>query len=327
MADRDPNEPASLDEPYVRPDTRAFLDMLAAMPGPNTHEVDPATARQMFTMMGAVADVAAPPLAVLRDIAIPGPAGDIPARYYDVRGHREGPTTAVLFFHGGGFVIGDVQTHEPFVAEMARVLDLPVISVDYRLAPEHPWPAAPDDCEAAARWLGGGPDVFPWRASGIVVSGDSAGGNLAIIVAQGLRDRPAGAPVVVQAPIYPAVGGKDWPSYQAFGENYLLTRDTMIWFMEQYQGTEGDIRFHPIEHHHAGSPPTLIITAGLDPLRDEGRAYAARLIDAGVDVSYREAAGVIHGFINLRKAIPSVERDVQGFLTALKAMIAEHAAG
>ncbi|MDQ2878390.1 MAG: alpha/beta hydrolase, partial [Pseudomonadota bacterium] len=146
-------------EPFVRPDTGMFLQFLANLPGPRMHELDAPAARAQFTAMKDIADPPVGALATRLDVAIPGAGGDIPATLFDARDTRE-PGPAVAFFHGGGFVIGNVETHASFCAEMARVLDLPVISVDYRLAPEAPWPAAPDDCEAAARWIANSPGTL-----------------------------------------------------------------------------------------------------------------------------------------------------------------------
>jgi len=143
-------------DPFVRPDVRGFLGYLNNLPGPKMHQLDASSARALY---GAMRDIADPPvgeLGTMLDIAIPGPAGDIPARLFDPRATRD-PGPAVVFFHGGGFVIGDLDSHASFTAELARSLDLPVIAVDYRLAPEAPWPAAPDDCEAAARWVASSP--------------------------------------------------------------------------------------------------------------------------------------------------------------------------
>jgi acetyl esterase len=196
-------EHAAPAQPYVRPDVRQFLDYLNALPGPKTHEVGAPAAREMYRTMRGVADRPMGALAVVRDLALPGPAGDIPARLFDARERRE-PGPAVVFFHGGGFVIGDLDTHASFTAEAARILDLPVIAVDYRLAPEAKWPAAPDDAEAAARWVAESPEALGRKVTGLVLMGDSAGGNLTIVAAMDLRDRPAAVPVLVQAPIYPA---------------------------------------------------------------------------------------------------------------------------
>lgn len=310
-------------EPFVRPDVRGFLDFLNNMPGPKMHELDAATARQMFLAMKDVGDPAVGELGTLLDLSIPGPAGDIPARLYDPRASRE-PGPAVVFFHGGGFVIGDLDSHGSFTAEMARVLDLPVIAVDYRLAPEFPWPAAPDDCEAAARWVAGSPTELGRSITSLILSGDSAGGNLTIVTAAALRDQAAKVPVIAQLPFYPATdASKEYPSYSEFSEGYLLTRDSMEWFMAAYKSEADHIRSSPLLGDLAGMPPAVVVTASLDPIRDQGRAYAAALALAGVPVVFREAKGNIHGFITLRKAIPSSVGDVMGAFAALKDIITE----
>jgi acetyl esterase len=309
--------------PYVRPDVRQFLDYLNALPGPKTHEVGAPAAREMYRAMRGVADRPLGELAVFRDLRIPGPAGDIPARLFDARERRE-PGPAVVFFHGGGFVIGDLDTHASFTAEAARQLDLPVISVDYRLAPEAKWPAAPDDAEAAARWVADSPEALGRKVTGLVLMGDSAGGNLTIVAAMDLRDRPAAVPVLVQAPIYPATDStKLYPSYERFSAGHLLTHESMLWFADCYAADIQHQRGSPLLADLTGMPPAVVITASLDPIRDQGRAYAARLIEAGVPVVYREAVGNIHGFITMRQAIPSGVGDVAGYLAAVKAAVVE----
>jgi len=315
-----PADPATC---FVRPDVRGFLDYLNAMPGPRTHQMTPEAARQVYIAMKDVADLPLGPLAVVRDLAIPGPAGTIPARLFDARETRQ-PGPALVFFHGGGGVIGNVDTHASFCAEIARVLDVPVVSVDYRLAPEHRWPAAPDDCEAAARWVAESPAELDRRVTGLILCGDSAGGTLAIVAAMDLRDRPATVPVIVQAPIYPAADtSKPYPSFDDFADGFLLTRDTMLWFADAYAADVADSRGSPLIGRLDGLPPAVIVTASLDPIRDQGRAYAAALVQAGVPVVYREAVGTVHGFVTLRKAIPSSQGDVAGYLAALKDVVVE----
>ncbi|KQN93506.1 lipase [Sphingomonas sp. Leaf231] len=316
-------EPTTDAAPFVRADVRAFLGYLNNLPGPRTHEMTLVEAR---TAMRAMCDVADPPrgeLAVIRDVTIRGAGSDdMPARLYDARETRA-PGPAVVFFHGGGWVIGDIDSHASLAAEMARQLDLPVISVGYRLAPEAPFPAAPDDAEAAARWVAESPDALGRAVTGLVVSGDSAGGNLAIVVAAALRDRPAAVPVIVQAPIYPATDAtRHYASFDSFADGYLLTRETMAWFGGQYRPVADDPRFSPLAGELAGLPPAVIVSAGLDPLRDQARAYAAALALAGVAVTYQEAAGNIHGFATLRRAIPSSQGDIAAFLDAVNAAVA-----
>jgi len=309
--------------PFVRPDVRSFLDYLETVPGPKMHEMDAPTARQVYFAMKDLADLPIGELAVIRDLTIPGPAGEMRARLFDPRDARE-PGPLVVYYHGGGFVIGDIETHASFCAEMARVLDLPVVSVDYRLAPEHPWPAAPDDCEAAARWLAGARAALGRAVTGLVLAGDSAGGNLAIVTAMALRDRPAAVPAIAQFPLYPATdASRPYPSYDEFADGYLLTRDSMEWFMAAYRGDPAHLRSSPLVGDLAGMPPAVVVTASLDPIRDQGRAYAAALIAAGVPTVFREAKGMIHGFANLRQAIPSARGDVAGAFAALKAALIE----
>ncbi len=307
-----------MSEPYVRPDTSAFLQFLALQPGPKMNEIPIAEARGMMVAMRHVGDADVGELARIENLTIPGPAGDIPARLYDAKSSRE-PGLIMVFYHGGGFTIGDLDTHEPYCAEAALVLDMSVIAIDYRLAPEHPFPAAPIDCEAATRWIA---DSIP--CTGLVLSGDSAGGNLTAVTAMALRDAPASRPVVAQYPIYPAVAGSkgaDFPSFATFKDGFFLTEEMMNWFGDCYGGDDGR-QIAPLLFDVNGMPPAVVITAGLDPLRDQGRAYAAKLVDAGIACTYIEAAGNIHGFINMRKAIPSTSKDVADGFAALKTLLA-----
>ncbi|WP_232476232.1 alpha/beta hydrolase [Flavisphingomonas formosensis] len=314
-----------MSQPFMRPDVRAFLDYLNAAPGPRIYEVDAQTARQMSSATHQLAEVPIGPLAVIRDLEAPGPAGPITLRLFDARASR-GPGPVMVFFHGGGWVLGDLNSYSPVCAEIARQLDIPVISVDYRLAPEHRWPAAPDDCEAAARWIAQQPGALGLEATGLVLAGDSAGGNLAIITALALRDDPAPVPMIAQWAIYPATDLADkYPSFDLFGTDHFLTREAMIWFNDAYRMDLRHWRALPQLADQNGMPPTLVLTASLDPLRDQGRAYAAAAVQAGVPTVYREAQGTIHGFLTLRKALPSSQADLNGACAALKLMIAETA--
>jgi acetyl esterase len=302
---------------------RRFLDYLNSLPGPRSHETGPVEARTMMHASRHVADAPVGDLAVIRDLAAPGPAGEIALRLYDARAERD-PGPVMVFFHGGGFVLGDLHTHEPFCAETARLLDIPVVAVDYRLAPEHPWPAGPDDAIAAARWIAGSPPELGRKVTGLVTCGDSAGGNFAIVVGLALRDEPAAMPVLAQWLIYPAADPvKGYPSFTDFAEGYLLTREGMHWFDRCYRPDPGDWRYAPLLKSQQGMPRTLVVTASLDPIRDQGRAYAAACIEAGVPTIFREAEGNIHGFINLRKAIPSSQEDIQGCAVALSLLLSE----
>lgn len=304
-------------EPFVRPDVAQFLQYLNAMPTPKVEELDPVEARKLAGAMRDVADVPTGPIAVMRDIVMPGPAGALTLRLFDARAERA-PGPVVVFFHGGGWTVGDLDLYQPACAEIARGLDLPVVSVAYRLAPEHRWPAAPDDCEAAARWVASAPEALGLAPASLVLAGDSAGGNLAIVTAIALRDEPAALPVIAQWVLYPAADLVDhYPSYREFADGYFLTRDSIMWFAEKYAPDPANWRGSPMAANLAGLPPALVTTASLDPIRDQGRAYAAALATAGVPVTFREARGNIHGFLTLRRAIPSSAADIAGDLATL----------
>ena len=312
-----------MSQPLARPDVAAFLDFGRQSGQPPIEALSVEEARAMLVRMRIVADVDPTPLAVVRDIAIGGPDHIIPARLYDRRAARD-ESPIVLFFHGGGFVMGNLDTHEPFCTYLADQIDLPVLAIDYRLAPEHPFPAAPDDAETAARWLATNPQDLGFRVSGIITCGDSAGGNLAIVVAQQLASRPAEIPIIAQWAIYPFFGcGKDYPSFDLFGEGYMLTEEAMDWFDRAYQAPARDPRYNCLTCPAAPGAPLLIHTAGLDPLRDHGRAYAEKARKKGVPVRLIEADGLIHGFICLRRAIPSAAADVDRFVGEAKAMLKE----
>ena len=307
--------------PFVRPDVKAFLDFLNSAGAPPMSSMTPADARGAYLAMGSVGERDPLPLALIRDLAAPGPAGPIPLRLYDARAER-GAGPVVVFYHGGGFVIGDLDTHHAFCTELAAAIDLPVIAVDYRLAPEHPFPAAPDDCEAATRWIAGSPAELGRQVTGLVLTGDSAGGNLTIVVTQDLTAKPAAAPVILQAPIYPLSDEAPHASYTLFGDSYLLTADTMAWFANAYAAKSGDPRAYPLLNDHAGTPPTVLITAGLDPIRDSGRVYGAALIQNGIPVEFIEIPGIIHGFIQLRKAMPSAQEATERVFAAIRGQLA-----
>ncbi|MBX7540521.1 alpha/beta hydrolase [Qipengyuania sphaerica] len=311
-------------EHFVRDDVRAFLDMLKGIGAQTIDQVGAVAGRAQMRAMKAMAEAEPRATAVKMDLSCPGPAGDIPLRLYDVRSEREaGP--CVTFFHGGGFVIGDVDTYDALCTEISHQLDLPVVSVEYRLAPEHVFPAAPDDCEAAARWVATSPAALGREVTGLIPMGDSAGGNLAIVVTNQLSVDPAQVPVVVQAPIYPVASeSAGHESTKLFGDGFLLTGAAMAWFTEQYGGDPADPRHTPMVADCSKTPPTVICTAGLDPLRDSGREYAAHLIQLGVETAYFEFSGMIHGFITLRKAIPSGQSDLEAFLGAVKLMVERH---
>lgn len=303
-----------------RPDVAAFLAYLEENAAPPISALPVEAARLVMRANCAVADLPPVPLARVQDWTIPGPAGAIAARLYDRRLDRmSGPL--VLFFHGGGFVIGDLGTHHSFCTWLADTLDLPVLAIDYRLAPEHPFPAAVDDAEAAARWIAGAPDVFGFQVTGLIPCGDSAGGNLAIVTTQQLFVAPAPVPVRACWALYPYVGGgKDWPSHRTYGKGYFLAADDMAWFDAHYAAPDGDPR-HDCLLGPIPPVPLLLHTAELDPLHDAAHAYADRVEAAGLPVQRLEANGMIHGFIHFRQALPSAQADCAAFAEAARAMI------
>ena len=286
----------------VDPQIAGLLEFLTSMGTPAMHEGTPEQARAAFRSLAVGARPAEKvvPVADVSDVTVPGPAGELSARVY--RPAAAGPLPTVVLFHGGGWVIGDLDTHDNMARSICRDCDAVVLSVDYRLAPEAPFPAAVDDAVAATRWAGahleelGGSDV-------LAVAGDSAGGNLAAVVAQQLRDS-GGPAIAAQLLVYPATDVLgDYASRWDNGEGYFLDLPTMAWFMEQYAADaahHGDPRLSPMRADSLeGLPPAVVVTAEYDPLRDEGEAYAAALEGAGVRVETRRFDGMIHGFIDM----------------------------
>jgi acetyl esterase/lipase len=263
--------------------------------------------RQQLRTMVTLMDEPAPALARIENIRIPGPAGDIPARVYAVRA-AGALMPAVVYFHGGGWVQGDLETHHGLCARLAQHAGALVVAVDYRLAPEHKFPAAVEDCLAAYTWLRAHGRELGADPARVAVAGDSAGGNLSAVVSQLAAAGKVPVPTC-QALIYPAVDFSfETDSHRDMVDGHVIPRDRVLWYMEQYlrgEADKADLRASPLRAPSlAGQPPAMIVTAGFDPLRDEGRAYAERLRGAGVDVVYREYPGQIHAFVSLTKAIP-----------------------
>lgn len=240
-----------------------------------------------------------PPVGSVEDIAI---ADGILARLYRPAGPRS--DDLIIYFHGGGFVIGSIETHDHVARDLCRAASCTVLSVDYRLAPEHRFPAAPDDCLAAARWAAENAATLGISPQRIILSGDSAGANLAAVTALRLRDE-GGQQAAGQVLVYPVTAYHipPTPSYLANAKGYSLTRASMIRFWDDYVASEADTR-HPhaaplLAKNLSGLPPALVLTAEYDPLRDEGEAYAARLEEAGVPTKLVRHDGMIHGFLRM----------------------------
>ena len=311
--------------PYVRDDVKAFLDALAAMPQLNLAEMTLEEARAGYAALHGMADRPARELAVIKDLSCSGPAGDIPLRLYDSRDQRE-PGPAMVFYHGGGFVIGDLDTHHNLCTELAAQMDMPLIAVDYRRAPEYPFPAPIDDCEAATRWIATSPAQIGRTVTGLIPIGDSAGGNATIVMSQQLGAKPADVPIVLQVPIFPlASDAAGSTSIDEFAEGYILTKSSMEFFDAAYQPDKSDARSFPILGDHSNAPSSVVVTASLDPIRDSGRDYAAALAMAGVPHVHLEMAGVTHSFTNLRQAVPGNQADLEKVIAAMKLMIEENA--
>jgi acetyl esterase len=304
---------------FIRPDVQSLLKKIAELSPPSVTEYGPDGAREMMRRSARM-DLPEAELAVRRDLTMPGPDGSpIPLRLYDPRESRA-VSPVLLYFHGGGFVIGDLDSHASLCSCIARELDLPVVAVDYRLAPEHPWPAGPDDCEAAARWVASSPVELGFEVSGLVLAGDSAGGALTGITAMALRDEPGPAPVICQWLIYPTVdlGRGSYRSLREFARGYFLETREIVWFNGLYAPDTESWRASPIKGNAEGLPPAIIHTAALDPLRDQGRAYAAKLADAGVQTLLLEAEGMVHNFAIMRAALPSVTKDLETALAGVR---------
>ena len=292
-----------------------MIDLVIRSGRPAYHQLSPKDARQLFRETRPASTPTPPQIGMVRDLTADGPLGPIPLRVYRPAGAPASTPLAVLvFFHGGGWVIGDLETHDVLCRQLTAGSGVSVVSVDYCLAPEHKFPAAVDDAWAATRWVVAHAGELAVDASRLAVGGDSAGGNLAAVVA--LLARGKGAPAIaVQVLIYPVadlVG--ETRSYRDFAEGYLLTREGMRWFIAHYLTAEAeavDWRASPLRAQSlAGLPPALIVTAGFDPLRDEGEAYAERLREAGVRVDSVCYGGMIHGFVPMGRLLDTAGRAI-----------------
>lgn len=305
----------------VVPEIQTLLDQLAAAP----IDLQAIAPEEMRALYGALAAVDGPPLEVgsVEDRTVPGPGGPIPVRVYRPEGSARPPV--LVWFHGGGWVIGDLDTADPTARKLCARADVAVVSVDYRLAPEHPCPAAADDAWAATTWVAAHGQELGVDATRLAVGGDSAGGNLAALVA--VRARDEGAPAVAhQLLVYPATDLRmEHPSITENGEGYFLTEATMRWFRGHYLGDDarhGD----PASPHVsplvaddlAGVAPAQVLTAEYDPLRDEGDAYAARLAEAGVPVDHVPHAGLVHGFFAMGGLAPVADEAVSAAARRLR---------
>ncbi len=300
------------------PQAKLMIDQMAAMNLPDFSTLTPEEARKQFE----AAQLPLPPIEIagVEDRTLPGPEGEIPVRIYTPEGGA--PFPVLVFFHGGGWVIGDLESHDALARKLALEAGCLVVAIDYRLAPEAKFPAAPEDCYAATCWVTEHAAEIGGDPARIAIGGDSAGGNLSAVVAQMARDR-GGPELCFELLVYP-VTNHDYstPSYTENAEGYFLTRASMEWFWNHYlsEASEGQHAYaSPLRAHSlAGLPPTLVITAEFDPLRDEGEAYAEKLRQAGVPVSCTRYDGQIHGFFSFFQLIDSSKEAIQEAVTHLK---------
>ena len=298
--------PTVRDGQTLDPGLQLLLKLMAMAPQPEMERLSPVQARAGVTETRSL--IAAPqlPMASVTETTVAGAEGPLPARLYVPEECKDSISPLLVFYHGGGFVICDLETHDAPCRLIAQHSGCRVLSVDYRLAPEHKYPAAADDALAAFRDAVARADEFGADPARIAVGGDSAGGQLAAVTAQQALADGGPAPAF-QLLIYPVCDfAEKYPSYQLFGEGFFLSEAQMDWFGQHYLSAEDDLndpKASPLKAGPlAGLAPAHIITAGFDPLRDEGEAYAAKLKADGVEVTLRRHSSLIHGFINFAVA-------------------------
>ena len=290
----------------LHPEVEALLIQAAAVGSPRITSLPLDVMRQAASESVSHVDAAPERVASVQDLDVPAGKDTVTGRLY----HPEGSSSdaILLYCHGGGWVPGGLDTHDAFCRFACNRLHIRVLSLDYRRAPEHPFPAAYDDALAAARWLASSPAACGVAISGIILGGDSAGGNLAAAVAATLIMEPD-VQLLGQLLLYPVLDiCNRTRSYDTFATGLILESEDMAYFIAQYvpdASVRGDGRVSPLLLPVLAAPPTVIVTAGCDVLRDEGRAYAARLSEAGVETHFHEAAGLTHGFATMRRALPS----------------------
>ena len=306
----------------LEPQVRQYLEKLDSLKLPGFHTMPPSESRRLFNAIRAMGGTPCP-VGQVRDLRL---GGVIPARAYRPLEAGPGPLPALVYYHGGGWVLGNLETIDGLCRRLANASGCLVVSVDYRVAPEAKFPAPLDDCHDAARAVVAGAEGLGVDPGRVAVGGDSAGGNLAAAVAIRGRDRGDLA-LSFQLLVYPITDfGFETPSYLDNAEGYGLTRDAMIWYWDQYLARPEDGASPEASPLRApdlsGLPPALVITAGYDVLRDEGEAYAARLREAGVAAELRCYPGQIHGFLQLADTFPSAREAIADAARALRAALA-----
>ena len=311
-------------KPSVHPQVAAVLERAAASPIPPYYTVPPHVARRIYRDTRGAVSPPAPAVAEARLMVIPGPGGPVALRAYRPAGAAAGEALpALVFFHGGGWVIGDLDTHDVVCRQLANGARCAVFSVDYRKSPEHRFPAAVEDCVAATQYVAREAAALHVDPARLAVGGDSAGGNLSAVVALHARDQ-GGPRLCFQLLVYPATDmSQARPSIAANGEGYLLTQQAMAYFRSHYAPEPGswrDWRASPLAAQSlAGLPPAYVVTAGFDPLVDEGREYAERLAREGGEVEYREYPDMIHGFLLMGGVLDTARAAVEDCAARLRA--------
>ena len=311
----------------VDPQTAGLLQLIANSGMPGVHELSPVEARKWYLERRFFSQPEPPEVAEARDLDAEGPAGPVPLRLYRPLGSQPGTVLpALIYVHGGGFVIGNRDTHDVLCRQLANASGCAVVSVDYRLAPEAPFPAAVEDSMAATRWIHANAASLGVDPGRLAIGGDSAGGNLAAVVSILARDA-GGPPLRCQLLIYPGVDlESDRPSHAANGQGYMLTRNSIDYFHNHYiqdRAHHADWRASPMLCENlANLPPALVLTAGFDPLRDDGLAYAQRLSEAGNRVSYICFDRQIHGFITMGRVIDEANTAVHICADAVRRALA-----
>jgi acetyl esterase len=310
----------------LAPEIKALLERMAAAGRPPLHQQSVAQARAFHVADAPAQNGPAAPVAAVADRVVPGPAGDLPVRVYTPEG--EAPFPIVVWFHGGGWVVGTLDTYDPLCRALAAAVPAVVVSVDYRLAPEHRHPAAAEDAYAATLWASRHAAELGGAQHRLAVAGDSAGGNLAAVVALGARDR-GGPAIAFQLLVYPVLDAAgDTASWRRYAEGFYLTAAGMRWYWDHYLGgTDGLVPdASPLRAAFVGGlPPALVIGAEHDILRDEGEAYAARLAEAGVAATASRYAGMVHGFFRWRAVTGAADTALQEAATALRTALAPRA--
>jgi acetyl esterase len=310
-------------EQKLHPEAQQVCDLIVASGRPPIETLTPDQARQAFLAARAILQPDPPQVAEVLALEAEGPSGPIPLRLYRGQGAgKDRPQPALVYFHGGGWVIGDLESHDQLCRALANAISAIVVSVHYRLAPEHKFPAAAEDAIAATRWLSVNAPRLGIDAARMAVGGDSAGGNLATVVCLEARDR-GGPELVFQLLIYPSTDMRmGWPSLDRHAEQLPLTRAGMRWFINHYlrgAADKSDWRASPLTAASLqGLPPALVITASHDPLGDEGQAYAEALRKAGVAVRHERFEGQIHGFVTMGRIISDAGRAIAVSAAALK---------